>query len=181
MTFKTGFGLDDWIYCILDIHAFWNYRQSQRYRSTTHFPVHCCTRIRVLVLTSRIPATDLSHSHCNFQSHTKSSLRSLIPSLPLFCSSQFRRLDFTTLDYCSILLLLFCRTLSYNHFARTTRKRPSSVVKDACLLVRNGWPIVACACCGNVFTEPLPINGYTHRNMIKAVQLEYLLRFYVSF
>jgi hypothetical protein len=34
------------------------------------------------VFTSRILATDLSQSHCNFKSYMKSSLHSLIPSLP---------------------------------------------------------------------------------------------------
>jgi hypothetical protein len=64
--------------------------------------------------TNRILATE---SHCNFNSHMKSSWHSLIPFLPLFCSCQFRRLDSTTLDYCSILpdtlllLLLSCQTL----------------------------------------------------------------------
>jgi hypothetical protein len=34
------------------------------------------------VFTTRIQATDLSQFHCNFRSHLKSSLHSLIPSLP---------------------------------------------------------------------------------------------------
>jgi hypothetical protein len=34
------------------------------------------------VFISRIPATDLSQSHCNFRSHVKSSCHSLIPFLP---------------------------------------------------------------------------------------------------
>jgi hypothetical protein len=45
------------------------------------------------VLTSRVPAEDLQQSHCHFKSHMKSSLHSLIPFLPLFCSCQFRTLD----------------------------------------------------------------------------------------
>jgi hypothetical protein len=45
------------------------------------------------VFTSRILATDLSQSHCDFTSHMESFLNSLIPFLPLFCNWQIRRLD----------------------------------------------------------------------------------------
>jgi hypothetical protein len=40
VTYKMGFGLDDWIYCTLYIHTTRNYRQLQHYRSSTHFAVH---------------------------------------------------------------------------------------------------------------------------------------------
>jgi hypothetical protein len=43
---------------------------------------------QVSVFTSRILATDLSQSLCNFKSHMRSSFHSLIPSLSLF-STQF--------------------------------------------------------------------------------------------
>jgi hypothetical protein len=43
---------------------------------------HCCTCTRFSAFTSHILATDLSHSHCNFNSHMKSSWHSLIPFLP---------------------------------------------------------------------------------------------------
>jgi hypothetical protein len=66
------------------------------------------------VFTSRILATDLSQSHCHFISHMKSSCHSSIPSLPLFCSCQLRRLD-------SPLSSILPNT-SYNHFQRTTQK-----------------------------------------------------------
>jgi hypothetical protein len=80
------------------------------------------------VFTSRILATGVLQSHSHFNSHVKSSCHSLIPSLPILLnhfdchhqnSSQF-----------SVLLL------SYNTSARTPRKTPSSIVRDACLLVR---------------------------------------------
>jgi hypothetical protein len=45
------------------------------------------------VFTSRILATDLWQSHCNFKSHMKPSLYRLIPFLPLICNCQFWRLD----------------------------------------------------------------------------------------
>jgi hypothetical protein len=48
VTYKTGFGLVDWIYWHL-IHSTRNYRQ-QSYRYATHFTVHRYTRTRVLSL-----------------------------------------------------------------------------------------------------------------------------------
>jgi hypothetical protein len=50
VTYKMGSGLDDLIYCTLYIHATRKYRQLQRYRYSTHFPVHRYTRTRVLRL-----------------------------------------------------------------------------------------------------------------------------------
>jgi hypothetical protein len=41
-------GLDVWIYCTLNINTFRDYRQLQCYRYSTYFPVHRCTRTRVL-------------------------------------------------------------------------------------------------------------------------------------
>jgi hypothetical protein len=119
----------------------------QRYRYSTHFTVQRCIRTRVLsVFTSRIMATDLSQSHCNFKSHVKSSYHNLIHFLLLFCKCQFRRLysiqfqahilrgwrpetGFFAFDYCTLLLLLFClfkwSSLSlYKPSARTTWKKP---------------------------------------------------------
>jgi hypothetical protein len=49
--------------------------------------------LRFSVFTSRILATDLSQSRCNFKSHMKSSRHSLILFLSLFCDCQPRRLD----------------------------------------------------------------------------------------
>jgi hypothetical protein len=58
VTYKTAFGLDDWIYWHL-IHTTRGYKQLQRYRYSTHFTVHRYTRIRFSVFTSRILATGL--------------------------------------------------------------------------------------------------------------------------
>jgi hypothetical protein len=59
----------------------------QRYRYSTHFPVHYCTRVPGF--TSRILATDLSQPHCHFNSHMKFSWHSLVPFLP-FISNHLR-------------------------------------------------------------------------------------------
>jgi hypothetical protein len=74
VTYKSGFGLDGWIY--------WHTLQF----TVTHGLVFS-------VFTSRILATHLLQSHCHFKSHMKSSFQSLIPFLPIFCNCQFRKLD----------------------------------------------------------------------------------------
>jgi hypothetical protein len=80
VTYRRGSGLDDWIYWHL-IHTTRDYRQ------------HCAVSIlRTLMFTithalefsafsSRVLATDLSQSHCNFNSHMKFSFYNLIHSL----------------------------------------------------------------------------------------------------
>jgi hypothetical protein len=127
-----------WIYRTLYIHTVRDYRQ---YSDIAHLHTLQLTVTHALgfsVFTSRILATDLSQLHCHFKSHIKSSVRSLIPFLPLFCSCQFRRFDSIqflcsqvhilsgwrpeTRLFTSRLLTLFYRTLHYNHFARTPRK-----------------------------------------------------------
>jgi hypothetical protein len=50
VTYKTGFGLNGWIYWILEIHTTRDYRQLQRYRYSIQFPVHRYTRTRILSL-----------------------------------------------------------------------------------------------------------------------------------
>jgi hypothetical protein len=126
VTYKTGFGMDDWVIDPLYIHTTRDYRQ---YSATADLHTLQFTDTQALgfsAITSRILATDLSQSHCHFKSDMESSSRSLIPFLPLFCSCQFRRLGsiqflcsqahiptgwrlearlFTSLlDHCSILL-----------------------------------------------------------------------------
>jgi hypothetical protein len=53
------------------------------------------------VFISRILATDLSESHCNFKSHVKSSWHRLIYFMP-FLQLSILRLESTTLGYCCI-------------------------------------------------------------------------------
>jgi hypothetical protein len=55
-TYKTGFGLDDWIYCTLYIHTVRDYRQ---YNATLHTSQFTVTHaLGFSVYTSRILATD---------------------------------------------------------------------------------------------------------------------------
>jgi hypothetical protein len=47
LTYKTGFGLDDWIYYTLYIHNS-GLQAIQRYRYSTHIAVHSYARTRIL-------------------------------------------------------------------------------------------------------------------------------------
>jgi hypothetical protein len=85
------------IECLHLLHLLHSHTQDGRQYSaipdlhTLQFTV--AHELRFSVFTSRIPATDLSQSHCNFISHVEFSCHSLIPFLPLFCNCHFRKLD----------------------------------------------------------------------------------------
>jgi hypothetical protein len=140
--YRRGFGFDGWIYCTLYIHTARDYRQYSAIATLHTFQFTDAHVLGLSVFTSRILATGLSQSHCNLKSHAKSSSYSLIPFLPFLLShlrltSPELDLILFLLDYCSLLrLLLLSAETSYNHFARTPRKIQSSIVKNACLLVR---------------------------------------------
>jgi hypothetical protein len=137
LTYKTGFGLDDWIYCTLYIHN--SGLQVMQYTiAILHtFQFTVTHALGFSVFTSRILETVFSQSHSNFNSHMKSSFRSLIHFFPLFYSCQFRRLDWIqflysqahilagwrletrlfTSDYCPILCHVFwlCTFITLQH------------------------------------------------------------------
>jgi hypothetical protein len=54
----------------------------QRYHYSTHFQFTAAHTLEFSICSSRILATDLSQSHCNFTSHMQPSFPSLIPFLP---------------------------------------------------------------------------------------------------
>jgi hypothetical protein len=90
------------------------------------------------VFNSRILATDLSQSRCNFTTHMKSSSHRLIPFLPFFSVTFHCNLQNST-QSSRLLSCTPSRLLTapfYNPSARTPRKTPCSSFKDACLLVR---------------------------------------------
>jgi hypothetical protein len=102
-------GVLDWMigliahYTLTQFGTTGNY-SANPFKNTSQFTV--AHTLGFSAFTSRILATDLSQSQCNFKSHVKSSCQSLIPFLPLFCICKFRRLDSTTLDWCCIILQL---------------------------------------------------------------------------
>jgi hypothetical protein len=87
------------------------------------------------IFTSRILETDVLQSHCNFKSHVKSnSFLAIILQLPI----PKTRLDYSPLRFHNTVYSASTTPVqsntSYTHFARTSRKTPSSVIKNACLL-----------------------------------------------
>jgi hypothetical protein len=141
-----SFGLSDWIYWHL-IHTARDYRQYSAIANLHTLQFAVTRALRFSVFTSRIMATVLYQSHCHFKSQMKSSFHSLTHFLPLICSYQFWRLDSiqflcsqahisagwrleTRLDLTRLLFsTLCCWTLLYNHFARTTQKTESLLLR----------------------------------------------------
>jgi hypothetical protein len=82
VTYKTGFGLDDWIYCSLHIHKVRECRQYSAIANLHTFQFTVPHALGFSVFISRILATDLSQSHCNFNVQVKTSSHSLISFLP---------------------------------------------------------------------------------------------------
>jgi hypothetical protein len=106
VTIKTGFKLNDWIYCTLYIHTV---QECRHYRAIAilhpfHFTIPHA--LGFSVLTSRILAIHLSQSHCNFKSHMKSSCHSLIPFLPFLQLLIPKTRLLSTTVVCSALLQL---------------------------------------------------------------------------
>jgi hypothetical protein len=138
---KTGFGLDDWICCTLNIPTVRDYRQYSAIAilHTSQFTV--THALGFSVFTSRILATDLSQSHCNFKSHMKSSCHSLIPFLPFLqlpipkTRLDSTQLDSTTLDYCSTLRRVF-RLCPFIIPSTDHTENTDFIVKEGGLLVR---------------------------------------------
>jgi hypothetical protein len=81
VTYKTGIGLDDWIYWHL-IHTTRIYRQYSAISDLHTLQFTVTHALGSSVFTSRILATDLSQSHSHFRSDLKSSFHPLIHSLP---------------------------------------------------------------------------------------------------
>jgi hypothetical protein len=130
VTYKMGFGLDDWIYRTFYIHIVRDHRQYRAIAILHTFQFTVARALGFSIFTSRILATDLSQSHWHFNSHTKSSWHSLIP----FLSFLLNRLRLPSpelesfLGYCFILsatTLLYSRRLLivpfYNSWAQTTQ------------------------------------------------------------
>jgi hypothetical protein len=132
VTYKMSFGLDDWIYCTVHIDNS-GVQVIQRYRLSTHFAVHryTCTRVpQSWLVVSWQSITDSLSLQITYEVFFSQ------PNyfLPLFCSSQFRRLN-------SVPLLLSWQagvpklnsTLSTcTAYAENT----ASIIKEVCLLIR---------------------------------------------
>jgi hypothetical protein len=82
VTYKTGFGLDDWLYWTLYIHTVRDYRQYSAIVDLHTLQFTFTHPIGFSVFKCHILATDLSQSNCNFNSLMRSFWHSLIPFLP---------------------------------------------------------------------------------------------------
>jgi hypothetical protein len=127
VTYKTGFGFDDWIYCTLYIHTVRDYRQYSAIAILHTLQFTVAHAPGFLAVTSRILATDLSQSHWHFNSHMKSSWHNVILFFPFMqlpipkTRPDPTRPDSTTLNYCSILpatlpTLLLSQSQSESYF-----------------------------------------------------------------
>jgi hypothetical protein len=114
-----------------------NYRKLQLYPYSMHLQFAVTHALGFSVFTSRILATDLSLTVTS--NNMWSSCHSLIPFVPfLQLPSLKTRLFYSRIKlhtpFYSAFLLLSCRTLLIITFARTPRKTPSSIIKNAYLL-----------------------------------------------
>jgi hypothetical protein len=139
VTYKTGFGLYDWIYWHLS-HTTWDYRQYSAISDLRTLQFTVTHALGFSAFTSRILATDLQQSHRHFKSHMKSSLHRIIPFLPFLLSHL--RLPSPELDpflnnslKWTLLQLkalnnnnCFLGTSRYIASGRTSLKTPSSIV-----------------------------------------------------
>jgi hypothetical protein len=139
VTYKTGFGSDDWIYS----HSTRNYRQYSTiailhtlHSTVTHAP-------GFLVFTSRILTTDLSHSHCNVKSHVKYSLHGLISLLPfllnhrLVPSPELHTILSTTVLYSAVL-----RPVFWLYLRITPRHGPHGKHRVILSRIRVYWSVI---------------------------------------
>jgi hypothetical protein len=138
VTYKTGFGFDDWIYWHL-IHS--QLGTTGNCRAIANFHTLQFTVTHALgfsVFASCILTTDLWQSHYHFKSHMKSSLHSLFPSchysrlrsIPLLPSLYPGKLSSRNSTFHSLLLSWI---ILYNHTARTPRNTPYCILFYVCL------------------------------------------------
>jgi hypothetical protein len=154
-----GSGLDDWTYWHLYIYTVRDYRQLQRYRYSTHFQYTVAHALGFSVFTSRIPATDLSQSHCNFKSHVKSSFHHLITFLPfpgaINSDDQHKSLannvlysySFWTPNSNSLISLVPSNWLSYIDASRTYRKHATRVRMSGSDHIENTASVIVAKAC----------------------------------
>jgi hypothetical protein len=138
VTFKTRFGLDDWIYWHL-IQTTWDYRQYSAIATLHTFQFTSARTLGSSVFTSRILATYLQQSRCHFKSNMNSSFHSLIIpfchffSVTFDCHLQNTTHFFTTQMNSSStersqLLTTAPLNFSLNSLGEDPRKTPSSSV-----------------------------------------------------
>jgi hypothetical protein len=165
VTYKTGFGLHDGIYCAIYIHTLRDYRQYSAIAilHTLQFTVAYSLGVSVSPFVS---GQRIYHSLTVTSDHISNSFLAFL-QLPIPQTRLISNSFSTTVLYFiySASTTFVLPNTSHNYFAQTPWKTPSSIVQNACPLPSNGCPIVERLCCGNVFTDPLPSNEYTRHNI----------------
>jgi hypothetical protein len=148
--------LDDWIYCALYIHTVRDYRQYSAVAILHTFQFTVTHALKFSVFTSRILATDVSQSHCNFKSHVKSSLHNLLPFLS-FLLNYLRLpspgldpvLSTTVLSSCyfdSAVVYSLALSLSLSLMLRPTVSRPVCLGAKHPRSLLHVWQLRSCSC-----------------------------------
>jgi hypothetical protein len=102
-------GVLDWMIGFIDTYTFTQFGTTGNYSAIAILHTFQLTVPHALgfsVFTGRILASDLSQSHCHFNSHMLYSWHSLIPFLPLPDAANSEPSTQFPSDYCSVLLLL---------------------------------------------------------------------------
>jgi hypothetical protein len=110
--FWTGF---------IDTYTFTQFRTAGNFSAIAILHTFQLTVVHALgfsVFTSRVLATDLSQSHCHFNSHMTSSWHSLIPLFPFPANSEDSA-QFPS-DYCSLFLQLLNSQFNFSNLILAT-------------------------------------------------------------
>jgi hypothetical protein len=173
-----GFGLDDCTYWHL-IHTTRDYRQYSAIAVPHTLQFTVAHALGFSVFSSRILATDLSQSHCNFKSHIKFSFRNLIPFLPFLLihlilpspelnpflesnSLKWTLLQLNSLNFSHQLTQIISSATELPQLPTTTNSNDR-----LCPLIsprhgpRRRQPLY---CWDALFTHPLPSNGSISHN-----------------
>jgi hypothetical protein len=133
-----------WFTDTLCINTNWGYTQYSAIADLHTLDFARTHALRFQVFTSRILATDLSQSHCNFNWHMKSYVHRLILFFPSNSSaSKFiswpagvPKLDSSLLDYYSNWLLYCSAEHLLAGILHGPRGNTTSIVKKVCFLIR---------------------------------------------
>jgi hypothetical protein len=149
VTYKTGFGLDDCIYCTLYIHNS-GLQAVQRYRYSRHFQFTARHSVGLSVFPSRTPTTDFTTVSLSLQPTHQVFLAQ---SNSLQCLLYHLGLPSPELDP---VLIIAAWVRRYIALRRNPRK---ACLQLRCLAI--DVVLLRARVLRDVFTDPLPSNGYT--------------------
>jgi hypothetical protein len=151
----TGSGLDDWICRHLHIYTVQGYRQLQRSCYSTHFQFTVIYAPESSVFSSRILATDLSQSHCHFNTHMTSSWHSLIIFLSFPAAANTEDSTQFSFDCCSVLLQLLNSPIPFSNLISLSQSQ-SQIPTDG-QSVSKSWCRAPCGAHDQIFITVLTV------------------------